>query len=61
MTSTTMTIDEAAAFLKMHPETIRQRITDQENPLPGAKPGKCWVFIKEDLVIWLQSFYPQTR
>jgi len=56
-----MTIDEAAAFLKMHPETIRQRITDQENPLPGAKPGKCWVFIKEDLVIWLQSFYPQTR
>ena len=38
-----ITIDEAAAYLRVHPQTIRRRVKD--GTLPGARasaePGPC--------------------
>ena len=55
----TLTLIEAANFLKMHREEVRSRA--KAGLLPGAKPGKCWVFILEDLVEYLRSLYPIPR
>jgi excisionase family DNA binding protein len=52
---TTLDLDEAAALLKMHKQTVRSRAI--AGKIPAAKPGKCWVFIKEDLINWLRSQY----
>jgi excisionase family DNA binding protein len=51
----TLDIKEAAAFLKMHPVTLQCKAKSGE--IPGAKPGKCWVFIKEDLAEYIRSQY----
>ncbi len=51
----TLTLVEAARFLKMHPQTVRRMALRGE--LPGAKPGKCWVFIDDDLASWLRTHY----
>ncbi|MCC6716330.1 MAG: helix-turn-helix domain-containing protein [Acetobacteraceae bacterium] len=55
----TMTLGEAAAFLHMHPEEVRQRA--KRGHLPGAKAGRCWVFIDEDLIAWLRGRYAVPR
>ena len=52
----TLDLKEAAAFLKMHPQTLRSKAVSGE--IPGAKPGKKWVFIEEDLVEYVRSQYP---
>ncbi len=46
---------EAAAFLRMNPETLRQKA--KAGVIPGAKSGRCWVFLEEDLVTYLRSQY----
>lgn len=51
----TFNLKEAAEFLKMHPETVRYRT--KAGDLPGAKPGKNWVFLEEDLVEWIRNQY----
>lgn len=51
----TLTLKQAAAFLKLHPEEVRRRA--RLGLLPGAKPGKSWVFLEDDLVVWLRSHY----
>ncbi|WP_404357274.1 helix-turn-helix domain-containing protein [Methylotuvimicrobium sp. KM1] len=51
----TLDLVEAAQLLKMHPQTVLQRT--RTGDIPGAKPGKCWVFIEEDLLEWLRSLY----
>ena len=43
----TLDLQEAASFLRMHPETLRRQAVSGE--IPSARPGKCWVFIDEDL------------
>jgi excisionase family DNA binding protein len=55
----TLTLREAARLLNMHPVTVQERARAGE--LPGAKPGKAWVFIEEDLVSYLRSLYPAKR
>lgn len=50
-----MDLKQAAVFLGMHPEEVRRRAT--VGLLPGAKPGKSWVFIEDDLVAWLRCEY----
>jgi hypothetical protein len=50
---------EAADFLKMHWQTLREKAVRGE--IPAAKPAKKWVFIKPDLVSYLRSFYAQQR
>ncbi|HEX9173099.1 MAG TPA: helix-turn-helix domain-containing protein [Telluria sp.] len=51
----TLDLQQAAAFLKMHPEEVRRRA--RLGLLPGAKPGKSWVFIEEDLAAWIREQY----
>ena len=55
----TLTLNEAAQFLKMHPEEVRRRA--KAGIIPGAKSGKCWVFVEDDLVAYLRSLYATTR
>ncbi|XYJ11993.1 helix-turn-helix domain-containing protein [Telluria sp. B2] len=51
----TLDLKQAAAFLRMHPEEVRRRA--KLGLLPGAKPGKSWVFIEDDLAAWLRGQY----
>ena len=51
----TLTLNQAAEFLKIHPQTLRTRALSGE--LPGAKIGKSWVFIEEDLAAAIRSRY----
>ncbi|MET0015035.1 MAG: helix-turn-helix domain-containing protein [Sedimenticola sp.] len=46
---------EAAAFLRMAPETLRRKARSGE--VPAAKPGKQWIFIVEDLIQFVRSQY----
>jgi hypothetical protein len=55
----TLDLHEAASFLKMHPEELRRRA--KAGILPGAKAGKCWVFIEIDLAEYLRSLYAAPR
>jgi len=55
----TMDLLDASKLLMLHPQTILQRARSGE--LPAAKPGKCWVFIEEDLINWLRQQYTYTR
>src|SRR3989344_1987116 len=55
----TLDLREASVFLKMHPQTVRRLALKGE--LPAAKPGKCWLFIEEDLASWLRSRYVPAR
>jgi excisionase family DNA binding protein len=56
----TLNLEQAAAFLKMHPVTVQAKARAGE--IPAAKPGKCWAFIKDDLVSYLRSLYsPEWR
>ena len=55
----TLDLHQAAAFLKMHPEEVRRRA--RLGQLPGAKAGKRWVFIEDDLAAYLRSLYAPHR
>jgi excisionase family DNA binding protein len=49
----TLDLQEAAQFLRLHPDTLRRRALAGE--IPGAKPGKLWVFLEEDLAAYLRK------
>ncbi len=51
----TFNLAEAAAFLKVHPQTLRRMTL--EGVIDGSKVGKAWVFIEEDLVKYIRSLY----
>ena len=51
----TLDIDGAAKFFKAHKETIRRLASSGE--LPGVKIGRSWVFIEEDLVMYIRNKY----
>lgn len=51
----TLDLIEAAQFLRLHPHTLEAKARAGE--VPGAKPGKCWVFLDVDLAEWLRSKY----
>ena len=55
----TLDLQQAAAFLRMHPEEVRRRA--RTGQLPGAKAGKRWVFLEEDLAAYLRSLYARPR
>mgnify|MGYP000591334077 CR=1 FL=1 len=55
----TFTLEEAARFLKMHPEEVRRRA--KAGIIPGAKAGRAWVFLDVDLADWLRSMYAAPR
>jgi len=51
-----LTLIEAAVFLNMTPDGLRKKVIKGE--LPGAKIGKRWCFLQNDLVEYLRSLYP---
>ncbi|MBI5861872.1 MAG: helix-turn-helix domain-containing protein [Rhodocyclales bacterium] len=53
----TLTLQEAARFLKIHPVTLQNKARAGE--IPGAKIGKCWVFVEIDLIEHIRSQYPR--
>lgn len=55
----TLDLQEAAAFLKMNKEELRKKA--KSGRIPGAKGGKRWVFIEDDLVAYLRSRYAAPR
>ena len=55
----TLTLEQAASFLKMHPEEVRSRA--KRGAIPGSKPGRRWVFIDEDLAAYLRERYAYQR
>jgi excisionase family DNA binding protein len=55
----TLTLEEAARFLKLSPEALRRKT--KAGMIPGAKVGKCWCFYKLDLVDYLRSRYARPR
>lgn len=55
----TLSLTEAADYLKMHAEEVRRRA--KSGKLPGAKLGKRWVFIVDDLVEYIRSQYASPR
>ena len=55
----TLNLDEAAQFLKLHPEEVRRRA--KAGIIPGVKLGKRWVFIEDDLAAYLRSLYAPPR
>src|SRR5688572_29591504 len=55
----TLDLQQATAFLKMHPEEVRRRA--KLGLIPGAKPGKAWVFLEDDLADYVRSHYAIPR
>jgi hypothetical protein len=55
----TLNLNEAAAFLHLHPHTLEAKA--RAGDVPGAKPGKCWVFLDVDLADWLRAQYRSTK
>lgn len=52
----TLDLRQAADFLRIHPVTLRIKAGNGE--IPGAKVGRCWVFLDVDLAEYLRSQYP---
>jgi hypothetical protein len=55
----TLDLQEAAEFLRMHPEEVRSRA--KRGLIPGAKTGRRWVFLEDDLAAHIRSLYSQPR
>jgi hypothetical protein len=51
----TLTLNEVAGFLKMHPEEVRCRA--KRGLISACKPGRRWVFIDDDLADFLRGKY----
>lgn len=45
--------DEAADMLKIHRKSVLELA--ERGELPGAKIGRAWVFVVDDLVEWLRN------
>lgn len=52
----TYSVDQAADFLQIHPDTLKTRARTGE--IKGYKPGRRWVFLEEDLMAYLKSTQP---
>src|SRR5216684_6077040 len=51
----TLTLQQAAALLKIHPVTLQDKARAGE--IPGTKVGRAWVFIEIDLLEYIRSKY----
>jgi len=51
----TLNLKEAAKFLKIHPVTLQARARAGE--IPGARVGRAWVFIDDDLAAHVRTKY----
>jgi len=55
MAMVTLNLEQAAHFLNICPEELRRRA--KAGRVPGAKVGKCWVFLEPDLADYVRSLY----
>jgi hypothetical protein len=55
----TLDLQEAAHLLRLNPEELRQRA--KAGAIPGAKVGRRWIFIEDDLVDHIRSLYASPR
>ncbi|BAM06236.1 helix-turn-helix domain-containing protein [Leptospirillum ferrooxidans] len=55
----TLTLPQAAEFLQFHPDWVRREA--KAGRIPGRKIGREWRFMKEDLVVFIRSGYPEFR
>jgi len=53
--SNTLDVDGAADFLKISKDTVMRKA--RNGAIPGAKIGKYWVFIEEDLIETIRREY----
>src|SRR5258708_39179575 len=53
----TLTLQQAAGLLKIHPVTLQD--TARAGEIPGAKIGRAWVFVEIDLLEYIRSKYRQ--
>ncbi len=51
----TFNVQEAADFLKIHPVTLCSKAATGQ--IPGARIGKRWVFVKDDLLKHIRAQY----
>lgn len=51
----TLTLQEAAFLLKLHPVTVAERAADGR--IPAAKIGRRWVFVEDDLISFVRAHY----
>jgi Helix-turn-helix domain len=51
----TLNLQQAAELLQIHPVTLQVKAKSGE--IPGAKIGKCWVFVDIDLIDPIRSHY----
>jgi excisionase family DNA binding protein len=49
----TLDLQEAAAMLKVHENTVLELVGSGE--VPGAKIGRAWVFLDEDLLAYVRK------
>lgn len=50
-----LTLRETAAFLNVHPNTVRSQV--RRGKLPGAKIGRGWRFLEADLIAAIRARY----
>ena len=55
----TFDLQEAAQFLRMSPAVLRQKA--RQGIIKAAKPGKRWVFLDDDLAVYLGQLYAGRR
>jgi excisionase family DNA binding protein len=51
--SPVMTLPEVAAWLKIHPATLRRML--KRRAIPAFRIGSDWRFIARDLELWLEQ------
>lgn len=52
----TLDLGEAAELLHLHPNTLRERTACGD--IPGAKIGRSWGYIEDDLLVYMREQYP---
>jgi excisionase family DNA binding protein len=52
-----MTLRQAAAFIGVHPNSLRTYV--RTGLVPATKIGRDWRFIEADLVDWIRARYPE--
>ena len=57
MNKETLNLKEASELLLIHPDTLRNKAGGE---IPGFKVGRRWVFVKRQLLEWLEN-KSQTR
>lgn len=57
MSNETLSLEDAAQFLQLSEGVLRQRA--RQGRIKAAKPGKRWVFLKSDLVDYLDALYAE--